>query len=37
MHDVVKPCRYGNYGNLMDVGLPPASPSEKDVDNQVRK
>ena len=28
--------RYGNYGDLMDVGLPPASPSEKDVDVQVR-
>ena len=27
--------RDGNYGDLMDVGLPPASPSEKDVDVQV--
>ncbi|XP_028404992.1 uncharacterized protein LOC114527502 isoform X2 [Dendronephthya gigantea] len=29
--------RYGNYGDLMDVGLPPASPSEKDVDVQDNK
>ena len=29
--------RDGNYGDLMDVGLPPASPSEKDTDVQVRQ
>ncbi|CAB4012702.1 Hypothetical predicted protein, partial [Paramuricea clavata] len=29
--------RDGNYGDLMDVGLPPASPSEKDVDVQDNK
>jgi hypothetical protein len=34
--DIIIPCRDGNYGDLMDVGLPPASPSEKDVDVQVR-
>ena len=29
--------RDGNYGDLMDVGLPPASPSEKDTDVQDNK
>lgn len=29
--------RDGNYGDLMDVGLPPASPSERDTDVQDNK